>query len=135
MGRQRVWCTEDHHTYFVSPIDHARRLRRPLIASILTDYENSISITGFVILGGNVSRIPDPGVNFKNSFEGTTDNGNDLANALVNIVFSYTGYANAFNVVNEIHNPIRTIRRSGLTSILVVAILYMLCNIAYFSAG
>jgi amino acid transporter len=105
-----------------------------LIAAILTDYENSISITGFVVLGGNVSRIPDPGVNFKNSFEGTTDSGNDLANALVNIVFSYTGYANAFNVVNEIHNPIRKIRRSGLTSILVVAVLYMLCNIAYFSA-
>ncbi|KAG5752384.1 hypothetical protein H9Q72_013964 [Fusarium xylarioides] len=35
-----------------------------------------ISITGFVVLGGNVSRIPDPNANFRNAFEGTTTNGN-----------------------------------------------------------
>ncbi|KAI9151662.1 High-affinity methionine permease [Paramyrothecium foliicola] len=93
-----------------------------------------ISITGLVVLGGNVDKIADPGVNFRNSFEGTTDNGNDLAVALVNIVFSYTGYANAFNVVNEIKNPIQTIRKSGFISVLVVALLYIFCNIAYFAA-
>jgi amino acid transporter len=93
-----------------------------------------ISITGFVVLGGNVESIPDPTVNFRNSFEGTTNNGNDLANALVNIVFSYTGYSNAFNLVNEVKNPIKTIRKSGLISVLVVAVLYMFCNIAYFAA-
>jgi amino acid transporter len=92
-----------------------------------------ISITGFVVLGGNVSRVPNPGANFNNAFEGTTTNGNDLAQALVNIVFSYTGYQNAFNVVNEIKNPIPTIRRFGFISILIVAVLYMLCNIAYFA--
>ncbi|OTA96558.1 hypothetical protein M434DRAFT_19599 [Hypoxylon sp. CO27-5] len=93
-----------------------------------------ISITGLVILGGNVPHIPDPGVNFRNAFEGTTTNGNDLAVALVNIVFSYTGFANAFNVVNEIKNPIPTLKRNGAVSILTVGLLYMLCNIAYFSA-
>lgn len=102
--------------------------------SFLTTY-CSISITGFVVLGGNVSRVEDPRANFRNSFEGTTNNGNDLAVALVNIVFSYTGYANAFNVVNEIKNPIPTIKRFGFTSVVVVAVLYMLCNIAYFAAG
>lgn len=49
-----------------------------------------ISITGLVVLGGN-THIPDPQANFRNSFAGTTTNGNDLANAIVNIVFSYTG--------------------------------------------
>ncbi|KAI0895144.1 amino acid transporter [Annulohypoxylon nitens] len=93
-----------------------------------------ISITGLVVLGGNVSHIPDPTVNFRNAFEGTTSNGNDLAVALVNIIFSYTGYANAFNLVNEIKNPIPTLKRNGTISILTVGILYMLCNIAYFSA-
>jgi amino acid transporter len=82
-----------------------------------------------------VSRVPNPGANFNNAFEGTTTNGNDLAQALVNIVFSYTGYQNAFNVVNEIKNPIPTIRRFGFISILIVAVLYMLCNIAYFATG
>ncbi|KAF4499867.1 high affinity methionine permease [Fusarium agapanthi] len=93
-----------------------------------------ISITGFVILGGNVSRIPDPNANFRNAFEGTTKYGNDLSTALVNIVFSYTGYANAFNVVNEVKRPIPTIKKYGFISVLLVAVLYMLCNVAYFSA-
>ncbi|KAI0555228.1 high-affinity methionine permease [Xylaria curta] len=93
-----------------------------------------ISITGFVILGGHASRVADPGANFRNAFEGTTNNGNDLSMALVNIVFAYSGYANAFSVVNEIQNPIPTIKRNGAASIAVVATLYLLCNIAYFSA-
>ena len=95
-----------------------------------------ISITGLVVLGGGVSssRVPHPGANFHRSFAGTTSNGNDLATALVSIVFAYSGYANAFNVVNEIRNPIPSIRRHGLASILVVAVLYILCNVAYFAA-
>lgn len=93
-----------------------------------------ISITGLVVLGGHVDRVPHPGLNFQNSFAGTTTNGNDLANALVNIVFSYSGYQNAFNVVGEIKNPIKTLKLNGLLSVLITAILYILCNIAYFSA-
>ncbi len=82
-----------------------------------------------------MSRVPDPGINFRNAFEGTTTNGNDLSAALVNIVFSYSGYQNAFNMVNEIKNPIPTLKRYATASVLVVATLYILCNIAYFSAG
>ena len=74
-------------------------------------------------------------MNYRDAFAGTTDNGNDLAGALVNIVFSYSGYANAFNVVNEIQRPIPVIRKNGIISVVVVAILYILCNIAYFAAG
>lgn len=96
---------------------------------------NSISITGFVVLAGNVKHIPDPNANYRNAFAGTTDNGNDLAGALVNIVFSYSGYANAFNVVNEIQRPVPVIKRHGAISVVIVAVLYMLCNIAYFAAG
>lgn len=36
-------------------------------------------------------------------------------------------------MVNEIKNPIPTLKRNGSVSLLVVAILYMLCNIAYFA--
>ncbi|KAK5636549.1 hypothetical protein RRF57_012261 [Xylaria bambusicola] len=93
-----------------------------------------ISITGFVVLGGHVPRIPDPGLNFRNSFEGTTKNGNDLSVALVNVLFAYNGYANAFGLANEIKNPIPTLKRNGAISITIVAVLYILCNIAYFAA-
>ncbi|KAI3329411.1 high-affinity methionine permease [Xylariaceae sp. AK1471] len=93
-----------------------------------------ISITGFVVLGGRVSRIPDPKVNFRNAFDGTTTNGNDLSVAIVNIIFAYTGYSNAFSVVNEIKNPIPTLKRNGAISVAIVSVLYLLCNIAYFAA-
>lgn len=93
-----------------------------------------ISVTGWVVLGGNVSGIDDPGANFRDSFRGTTNNGNNLANALVSIVFSYTGYSNAFNVANEISNPVKSIKLHGFISVLITAVLYMFCNIAYFAA-
>jgi amino acid transporter len=60
-----------------------------------------IVITGFVVLGGGTS-VKDPRQNFRNSFDGITNNGHDIANALVSINFAYDGYYNAFNVVNEI---------------------------------
>ncbi|KAI3394492.1 hypothetical protein diail_2626 [Diaporthe ilicicola] len=92
-----------------------------------------ISITGFVVLGGHTD-VPNPGANFDNAFEGTTTNGNDLAGAMVNIAFAYSGYQNAFNVVAEIKRPIPTLKRYATISVVLVAVLYMLCNIAYFSA-
>ena len=60
-----------------------------------------IVITGFAVLGGG-TRVKNPRQNFHNSFDGITNNGNDIVNALVSINFAYQGYANAFNVVNEI---------------------------------
>lgn len=92
-----------------------------------------ISITGLVCLGGHTS-VADPKINFRDSFAGTTSNGNGLANALVKITFAYSGYQNAFNVMNEIKNPVKTIKKSAPLSLFIVAILYILCNIAYFAA-
>ncbi|OAL40595.1 hypothetical protein AYO20_00331 [Fonsecaea nubica] len=96
-----------------------------------------VAITGLVVLGGNVSRVPDPHANFRDafsSFEGASTSAYGVTNALVKIIFSYAGYENAFNVVNEVKNPVRSIRNSGGLSLLIVAVLYMLANIAYFSA-
>lgn len=61
-----------------------------------------VIVTGFVILGGN-TKIENPTANFKNSFDGTgTASAYGLTNALYRIIFSYGGYNNAFNVVNEV---------------------------------
>lgn len=93
-----------------------------------------ITIAGFVVLGGH-TKVKDPTANFRNAFEGTNDDAYLLSTALISALFSYSGYHNAFNVVNEIKNPIRTIKRSGTASLLIVAVLYMLVNIAYLAAG
>lgn len=77
---------------------------------------HSIGITGLVVLGGNVSSIPDPKINFRNAFEGTSDaTVYGATNALVKVMFSYMGYENAFNVVNEVKVRIHlSISFSGL---------------------
>lgn len=61
----------------------------------------SIGITGLVVLGGRTS-VQNPTANFHNAFKGTTNSGYGVGNALVKIIFSFSGYANAFNVVNEV---------------------------------
>jgi amino acid transporter len=61
-----------------------------------------ISITGLVVLGGH-TKVKNPTANFHNAFAGTSDaTAYGATNAMVKIIFSYTGYANAFNVVNEV---------------------------------
>ncbi|KAG5354131.1 hypothetical protein C0989_007492 [Termitomyces sp. Mn162] len=85
---------------------------------------SNIVITGFVVLGGH-SRVEDPYVNFKNSFVGTTSNGNGLATALVK---------NAFNVIREVRDPVRVMKRYAPLSLTVVFVLYFFVNIAYFAA-
>jgi amino acid transporter len=70
-----------------------------------------ISVTGWVVLAGRTS-VPDPHANFANSFEGTaTPYG--LTNSLVKIIFSYAGYENAFNVVNEVKVSLRNTSSVG----------------------
>lgn len=54
-----------------------------------------------MVLGGN-TRVADPKANFHDSFAGTTGNGYGISNALVKVNFAYSGYLNAFNVVNEL---------------------------------
>lgn len=92
-----------------------------------------IVITGFVVLGGGTS-VKDPHANFRNSFDTVTTNGNGIVNALVAITFSYLGYANAFNVVAEIKNPLPTLKKVAPLSLLIVSILYILANVAFFAA-
>ena len=110
-----------------------------------------IVITGFVVLGGGTS-VKDPRANFRNSFDGVTHNGNGIVNALVSINFAYEGYENGFNVVAEIkvrcstsnsdllllinfvQNPFKSLKRVTPISLTIVAILYVLANVAYFAA-
>ncbi|PBP18189.1 high affinity methionine permease [Diplocarpon rosae] len=42
------------------------------------------------------------GLNFRNSFDGTTNDAYGITNALVRINFAYSGWENCFNVVAEI---------------------------------
>ncbi|KAI8170553.1 High-affinity methionine permease [Colletotrichum sp. SAR 10_70] len=91
-----------------------------------------IAVTGLVVLGGH-TKVPEPHANFENSFDGQAT-AYGLTNALYRIIFSYAGFENAFNVVNEVKNPVKQIRKYGWISLGIVTILYILANIAYFAA-
>ncbi|KAJ7207435.1 high affinity methionine permease [Mycena pura] len=92
-----------------------------------------ISITGFVVLGGH-TRVKDPHVNFHDSFKGSTHSGNVIANALVKINFAFSGYTNSINLINEIENPVATVRSASSAALGLVSVLYVLANVAYFAA-
>ncbi|KAG6877778.1 hypothetical protein C0993_003979 [Termitomyces sp. T159_Od127] len=78
----------------------------------------SIAITGLVVLGGH-TRVADPYANFRNSFVDTTSNGNGLATALVKVNFAYAGFENAFNVLHEVRDPVRTVKRYCIAKLII----------------
>ncbi|KAG6364290.1 hypothetical protein INS49_005890 [Diaporthe citri] len=93
-----------------------------------------VIVTGFVVLGGN-TKIENPTVNFQNSFHGTeAASAYGLTNALYRIIFSYGGYNNAFNVVNEVKNPVKSLRKYAFLALFAVYVLYILANVAFFAA-
>ncbi|TFK25641.1 high affinity methionine permease [Coprinopsis marcescibilis] len=92
-----------------------------------------IAITGLVVLGGH-TQVTDPHANFRNSFAGTTNDGNGLATSLVKVNFAYGGFENAFTVVNEVRDPVNTLKFYAPLSLTIVFVLYMFANVAYFAA-
>ncbi|KAF7586229.1 hypothetical protein BBP40_009213 [Aspergillus hancockii] len=94
-----------------------------------------ISIAGLVVLGGH-TKVEDPMLSWRNAWEGSSKaSAYGATNAMVKLIFSYSGYTNAFSVVNEIKNPVKTLRWSAPFSLFLVTVLYMLVNVAYFSAA
>ncbi|KAE8135446.1 amino acid permease-domain-containing protein [Aspergillus pseudotamarii] len=94
-----------------------------------------ISIAGLVVLGGH-TRVEDPMINWHDAWKGTSSaSAYGATNAMIKLIFSYSGYTNAFSVVNEIKNPIKTLRWSAPFSLILVTSLYILVNVAYFSAA
>lgn len=95
-----------------------------------------IVVTGWAVLGGATSdRIPDPNANFRNAFAGSSGSGYEWAIALYKVLNSYTGWSNASYVLNEVKNPVRTLKIAGPLGLGICGALYMLANVAYFAAA
>ncbi|CAG8058085.1 unnamed protein product [Penicillium salamii] len=94
-----------------------------------------IVITGWVVLSGQVSSVEDPYASFHNSFEGSATSSNLYATALFKVLNSYAGWSNAAYVVNEIRNPIRTMKIAAPIGLAICGILYLLANVAYYAAA
>jgi len=58
---------------------------------------------------------------------------NTLSTAFFKIFYSYAGLSNINNVLNEVKDPIRTIKSVGPLALLTACVLYILINVAYLS--
>ncbi|KAF8899487.1 amino acid transporter [Gymnopilus junonius] len=93
-----------------------------------------IVVTGWVVLSGK-THIKNPHINFLNAFAGSSHSSNDYATATFKVIFSYSGWQNVNYVMNEVKNPIRTLKIAAPLGLSICASLYILANIAYFAAA
>ncbi|KAI0760733.1 amino acid transporter [Fomes fomentarius] len=93
-----------------------------------------IVITGWAVLAGN-TRVQDPHANFRNAFAGSSHSSNDYATATFKVLNAYAGWSNVNYVLNNVKNPVRTLKIAGPLGLSICAILYLLANISYFAAA
>ncbi|KAF2495407.1 putative methionine permease [Lophium mytilinum] len=55
-----------------------------------------------------------------------------LSTALFKVFYSYAGLDNVNNVLNEVKNPVRTLKTVGPAALFSACLLYLLVNVAYF---
>jgi amino acid transporter len=82
---------------------------------------------------GNIES-PDRQVHFTADYlwEGSVWNWGVISTALFKVFYSYAGFQNVNNVLNEVKNPVKTLKSAGSAALLTACILYLLVNVAYF---
>ncbi|KAG1746244.1 amino acid/polyamine transporter I [Suillus occidentalis] len=93
-----------------------------------------VVVTGWAVLSGK-TRVADPHYNFRNAFAGSSTSSNDYAFATFKVLNAYAGWSNVNYVMNNVRNPIRTLKIAGPLGLGICTVLYLLVNVAYFSAA
>lgn len=55
-----------------------------------------------------------------------------LSTAIFKVSYSYGGYANVNNVMNEVKDPVRTLKTVAPAALLTIVVFYILLNLAFF---
>ncbi|KAG2067149.1 amino acid transporter [Suillus decipiens] len=93
-----------------------------------------VVVTGWVVLSGK-TRVTDPHYNFRNAFAGSSTSSYEYATATFKVLNAYAGWSNVNYVMNNVRNPVRTLKIAGPLGLGICASLYLLANVAYFSAA
>ncbi|ODV60220.1 high affinity methionine permease [Ascoidea rubescens DSM 1968] len=97
-----------------------------------------IVILGWVALGKH-THIENPRQNFHDTWDGTTTDGNAIANAIIKVTFSYGGYAYAFGVAAEHSNGgkslVKTFTFFVPLSVSIIFVLYILILTSYYTGS
>ena len=65
-------------------------------------------------------------------WEGSVWNWGILSTALFKVFYSYAGLENVNNVLNEVRDPVQTLRSAAPAALATACFLYLLINVAYF---
>jgi len=95
----------------------------------------SVVITGLYILIFGISSVPDPRANFRDPFAGSSQNSYDYALGLLKVMSTYHGWSSPTYVLNEVKDPVKTLKKVGPLGLGIVGLLFTLANVAYFSAA
>ncbi|EIW54674.1 high affinity methionine permease [Trametes versicolor FP-101664 SS1] len=93
-----------------------------------------VVITGWVVLSGK-THIEDPYANFRDAFAGSSHSSNDYATATFKVLSAYAGWSYVNYVMNNVKNPVRTLKIAGPLGLGICAVLYLLANVSYFAAA
>ena len=112
-----------------------------------------ISFTGWAVLAGKTP-VQDPHANFRDVFAGSSRSSNDVrllslsfkscwptadrlglqyATAMFKVLHAYDGWSNVNYVLNNVKNPVRTLKVAGALGLSISTTLYFLGNVAYFA--
>ncbi|KAI0448052.1 methionine permease [Xylaria telfairii] len=66
-------------------------------------------------------------------WEGSDWSFGTIATSLFKVFYSYAGLTNLNNVMNEVKDPVRTLKSVSLSALVTACFLYLLANLAYFA--
>lgn len=84
-------------------------------------------VTGFAVLFIQRERP----LQWKDAWTGSQWDWNVLSATFLQVLYSYAGLENINNVMNEVKNPIRTVKTVGPAALFTACVMYLLINLAY----
>ncbi|XP_072340732.1 cystine/glutamate transporter-like [Scyliorhinus torazame] len=101
------------------------------IQVVLTVFK--LAALGLIIVPGMMALAQGRFENFQNAFDSSTVTYDRIPLAFYSGMFAYSGWFYMNFVTEEIINPERTIPLAIITSLIIVTILYLLVNVAYYT--
>ena len=86
-----------------------------------------------LFLSRNSSTATTEAVLTRGLFDGSNLDPIALSTAIFKVVYSFAGYDNVNNVLNEVKDPVRTLKTMAPAALLTVTIFYLMINVAYFT--
>jgi amino acid transporter len=85
-----------------------------------------------VVLFRREQEFDSTGTNIGHIWDGSVWNWGIISTAMFKVSYSYAGLSNVNNVLNEVKDPVKTLKSAALTALITSCLLYVLVNIAYF---